>query len=113
MTITAGEQHSPPAPDAFNYWPVPKIALVRQLYQLIEGRRITVVSPGLPGADDLRAELATFVATFTAAGHLRFAAATSTSGGLLEGSAHDDYVSALTLACWGAVGLPTPRIRRL
>lgn len=54
VTITAGEQHSPPIPDAFNYWPVPKIALVRHLYQVIEGRRITVVPPGLPGADDLR-----------------------------------------------------------
>lgn len=91
VTITAGEQHALPVPDAFNYWPVPKIVLVRQLYQLIEGRRITVVPPELPGADDLRAELASFAATFTAAGHLRFAAATSTSGELLEGGAHDDY----------------------
>ena len=113
VTITAGEQHALPAPDAFNYWPVPKITLVRQLYQLIEGRRILVVPPGLPGADDLRTELAAFAATFTTAGHLRFAAPTTTSGGLLEGGAHDDYVSALMLACWGAVGLPTPRIRRL
>ena len=113
VTITAGEQHSPPVPDAFNYWPVPKIALVRQLYQLIEGRRITVTPPSLPGAEDLRAELANFAATFTTAGHLRFAAATSTSSGELEGGAHDDYVSALLLACWGAIGLPTPRIRRL
>jgi hypothetical protein len=111
VSITAGEQHGPFVPDAFGYWPVPKICLVRGIYDLIEQRRISV-PPDVAGAQDLRAELSNFQATFTRAGHLAFNAG-DTAGGLLRDGAHDDYVSALSLALWGSVGLPEVRIRVL
>jgi hypothetical protein len=88
VTITAGGAQTGSGM-LFN---VPKLTLVSGLQVLLHEGRLAV-SRDVPEAKALLDELRTFRVNFTAAGHMQFAA---------RKGAHDDLVTALSLAIWRA-----------
>lgn len=85
-------------------WRVPKAALVAALQVPLQSGRLRVEPPGMPFADELRAEMGNFRRTLTVNAHESYAA-------WREGD-HDDLVLALAIACWRATKA-TARMRVL
>jgi hypothetical protein len=91
VTFTAGRFADEAHHDPYNYR-VPKRDLVTALEVLLQGRRIHAV-PGLPLAEDMRAELGAFEVGISTGGRDSYEAASGS---------HDDIVMALALAAWCA-----------
>ena len=98
VTITAGDSETP---DGSGGWRVAKTELVSVISALLHRGDLDIPRDH-PLGPLLAQELKSFEVTFTAAGHMTFAAGDG---------AHDDLVIAAALACWRAVNFDRQRIR--
>jgi hypothetical protein len=89
VTTTGGEQANK---ISARRWHVPKLELVSVLSGLFATNRIRLAHD-LPNLEVLRRETQTFLRTYGASGRSTFSAASG---------AHDDTISAVSLACWWA-----------